>query len=455
MTFRRYLPVSAAVAFAWHEREGAFERLAPPWRTVRVVERSGGIRDGARVTLDLGFPAGRWRLEHHGYVAGRAFHDRQLSGPFARYSHAHRFLTEGEGCVLEDHLDWRLPGAPLSAPADAFVRHEFSRLFAWRHRVTLDDLERAASRATSLAIAVTGASGFLGRELCAYLATQGHRVHRLVRGRAAGSDEIAWDPARGELDPRTLSGLDAVVHLAGAGIAEQPWTPARKRELVESRVRSTGTLARALAACTNGPRVLVSASAVGYYGDRGDEALEESSPSGRGFLAELARTWEGAAEPAVRAGVRVVHPRIGIVLWPRGGALEKLVPPFRFGVGGPLGDGRAWWSWIGLHDLLDALLFAAETQAVEGPFHAVAPGAVRQGELARALGHALSRPALVPAPAFALRALLGREKADEMLLASQRLRPDALLRAGFRFRDPELAPLLARLYGSPRLVAAA
>ncbi len=455
MTFRLRLPVNAADAFSWHEREGAFERLTPPWHGVRVIERSGGIRDGARVTLELGFPAGRWRLEHHGYVAGREFHDRQLSGPFARYSHAHRFLPDGERCVLEDHLDWRLPAEPFSAPADAFVRQEFSRLFAWRHRVTLEDLERAASRPAPLALAVTGASGFLGRELCAYLASQGHRVRRFVRGRRAGPDEIAWDPARAELDPKSLSGLDAVVHLAGAGIAELPWTPARKRELLESRVRSTRTLARSLAECTDGPRVLVSASAVGYYGDRGDVALEESSPSGRGFLAELARDWEGAAEPAVRAGVRVAHPRIGIVLWPRGGALEKLVTPFRLGAGGPLGDGRAWWSWIGLHDLLDALLFAASTPAMVGPFHAVAPGAVRQGELSRALGHALSRPAFMPAPAFALRALLGREKADEMLLASQRLRPDALLRAGFRFRDPDLAPLLARLFGGPRLVAAA
>ena len=465
LTFRLALPLCAEQAFAWHERPGAFERLSPPWQRVRELERTGGIRDGARVTLDLGFPAGRWRLEHHDYAAGRAFHDRQLSGRFAKYAHAHRFVADGDGCVLEDQLEWRLPLSPLSAPVDAFVAREFERLFAWRHRVTRRDLEHLALRpGKPLSVGVTGASGFLGRELCAFLSTQGHRVVRFVRAGQEGSspapatveesNAIAWDPARGVLDPASLAGLDAVVHLAGAGIADAPWTPARKRELIESRVRSTDTLARALASAAGGPRVLVSTSAIGWYGDRGDEQLTEASAPGRGFLAELAQRWEAAAEPARTAGVRVVHPRIGLVLWPQAGALAKLAPPFRFGAGGPLGNGRAWWSWITLHDLLDALLFAIENAALTGAFNAVAPKPARQRDVARALGHALARPALVPAPAFALRALLGREQADEMLLASQRVEPVALVAAGFAFRDPELEPALAQLFGIPRLRAA-
>ncbi len=460
LAFTLRLPVSAGQGFAWHERDGAFERLSPPWQPVRIVERSGGIRDGARVTLDLGFPAGRWRLEHFDYQAGVAFHDRQLAGPFARYEHAHRFRDEGGVGVLADELRFALPIAPLSAPAEGLVRARFEHLFAWRHRVTRDDLLRIARRkSATLTIGVTDASGFIGSQLCAFLTTQGHRVKRFVRRAVprSGADSMAWAPERGELDPAALVGLDAIIHLAGAGIADAPWTAARKQELIDSRVRSTDTLARAMAAALpqGGPRALVSCSAIGFYGDRADEKLTEASPAGRGFLADLAQQWERAAEPARAAGVRVVHPRIGIVLWPQSGALAKLALPFQFGAGGPLGDGKAWWSWISLHDLLDALLWAVEDGRAQGPFNAVAPRPVRQKELARTLGRVLSRPALAPAPAFALRALLGREQADEMLLGSQHVLPWLLEAAGFEWRDPELEPALAALYGRPRLTGVA
>ncbi len=450
--FRTRLPVTAATAFAWHERPGAFERLSPPWRPVRIVENTGSLRDGARVTVDLGFPLGHWRLEHHDHKPGSVFNDRQIAGPFAHYEHAHRFRDEPQGSVLEDVLRWRLPLWPLAVPAERHVQHEFERLFAWRHRVTRLDLERIARRTgPALAIGVTGASGFLGSELCAYLSTQGHHVRRFVRaGRPAGAGEIAWDPARGVLEPAHLTGLDAVIHLAGSGIADAPWTAARRAELVGSRVRSTDTLARAMALAVGGPRVLVSTSAIGAYGERGDAVLEESSALGRGFLAELAGAWEAAATPARAAGVRVVHPRIGIVLSPQGGALAKLAAPFRFGVGGPLGNGHAWWSWIGLHDLLDALLFAVETPALSGVLNAVAPEPVRQRELARALGRALGRPSFAPAPALALRLLLGREQADSMLLCSQRVRPAVLQAAGFAWREPGLEALFAAVFGRTR-----
>jgi uncharacterized protein (TIGR01777 family) len=456
LRFDLRLPVSAAQGFAWHEREGAFERLSPPWQPVRILERSGGIRDGARVTLDLGFPAGRWRLEHFDYRAGDAFHDRQLSGPFARYEHAHRFMDDGGIGVLSDELRFALPLAPLSAPAEFLVRARFQQLFAWRHRVTRADLLHVARHKTApLTIGVTGASGFIGTHLCAFLTTQGHSVKRFVRESAAATSgaTIAWDPARGELDPSALIGLDAVVHLAGAGIADAPWTSERKRELVESRVQSTRTLSRSMAAALahGGPRVLVSTSAIGYYGDRADEKLTEASPAGKGFLAELAVEWERAADPAREAGIRVVHPRIGIVLWPSSGALAKLALPFFFGAGGPLGDGKAWWSWISLHDLLDSLLWAVEDGRADGAFNAVSPRPVRQRDLARALGRVLSRPWFAPAPAFALRALLGREQADEMLLGSQHVLPWLLEAAGFEWRDSDLETALGALYGRPRL----
>ena len=304
----------------------------------------------------------------------------------------------------------------------------------------------ADARAGTLAVGVTGARGFIGGALCARLSARGHVVRRFVRVRPPGPGEIAWDPARGELDAGALEGLDAIVHLTGAGLAERPWTRERKRELMESRVGSTRTLALAIAACRRPPRTLVSASAVGWYGDRKDEVLDESSAPGRGFLAELARDWEAAAAPAAEAGVRVVHPRTGIVLARGGGVLGALELPFALGLGGPLAGGRAWWSWIALADLLEAFRLVLEDDRLRGPFNAVSPELVRQAEFTRALGHALRRPAFLPAPGFALEALLGRERAAELLLASQRVRPAVLLAAGFRFAEPALGPYLDRHY---------
>jgi len=305
----------------------------------------------------------------------------------------------------------------------------------------------ADARAGSpLVVGVTGASGFLGGALCRFLAARGDTVRRFVRSRAAGVGEIAWDPARGALDPLALEGLDAVVHLSGASLAEGRWTAARVRELKESRVGATRTLALAVGSCRTPPRVLVSGSAVGWYGNRGDEPLGESSAPGRGFLAELAQEWEAAAAPAAAAGVRVAHSRTGLVLARGDGVLAALERPFALGLGGPLAGGRAWWSWIALSDLLRAFVFALEDERMRGPFNVVSPAPVRQAEFARALGHALGRPAMVPAPAIALRMLLGRERADDMLLASQRVQPAALLAAGFEFEEPSLRPYLDRLY---------
>jgi uncharacterized protein (TIGR01777 family) len=256
------------------------------------------------------------------------------------------------------------------------------------------------------------------------------------------------------LDPAALAGLDAIVHLAGASIGDGAWTAARRRELVASRVDSTALLARTLAERRDGPRVLVSTSAIGRYGDRGEEWLDESSPPGRGFLAQLARDWEAAAEPAARAGVRVVHPRIGLLLWPSDGALVPLLRIFRWGLGGPFGRGRTWWSWVGLPDLLEMLTRAVESDELRGPFNAVAPEPVRQGAFAKVLGRVLRRPAILPAPPVALRLVLGRDRANELLLASARVRPAVLAHLGYRHRDPELEPYLARVLAPARAAAA-
>jgi uncharacterized protein (TIGR01777 family) len=280
----------------------------------------------------------------------------------------------------------------------------------------------------------------VGSALVPFLTTGGHSVVRVGRGAPRGGlppglRDVQWDPERGRLDPAALEGVDVVIHLAGANVGGvgRPRTSRRSpRHAWTPRACSPRRIAR----MERRPRALVSMSASGYYGDRGDELLDESAPPGRGFLAEVAVRWEAAADAARAAGVRVAHPRLGVVLSARGGALAKLLLPFQVGAGGPTGGGRQWWPLLALDDAVGALYFLATCEEVAGPAVLSVPEPARNAEFARALGHVLGRPALVPTPAFALRLALGREQADEVLLASQRAAPRALLAAGFEFRHP-------------------
>lgn len=290
-------------------------------------------------------------------------------------------------------------------------------------------------------IVISGSTGFIGSALVRSLKADGHQVVRLVRGAVApGSDDVAWDPERGALHPEALDGADAVVNLAGEPIAER-WTDANKRRIVESRVRGTALLARTAAASSRPPRVLVSGSAVGVYGDTGDKVVDESSPAGAGFLADVARAWEGAADPARAAGVRVAHPRFGIVISPKGGMIGRLITPFKFGAGGKVGSGRQWQSWVSLDDTVRALRFIIDVPALAGPVNVTSPYPVINEELTRTLARVLGRPSFTPVPAFAMRIVFG-EMADEVLLAGQRVVPKRLLDAGFQFHHPVLEAAL-------------
>lgn len=447
------VPVPSTALFAWHERPGAFERLAPPWQRVEVVRSEGRITDGAQVELRTWLPPGlpvgvpvRWLIEHRDYVAGRQFRDVQLSGPFARWSHLHRFDPGPDAGTsrLTDAIDYALPFGVIGAiGGGAVARRELERLFRYRHAVTLADLERhAAAALPPLTIAVTGASGLIGRALTHFLTTGGHTVVRIGRGPASAQvspqlRDVQWDPAAGRLDARAFDGIDAVVHLAGANVGER-WTPEHRRAILDSRVQGTRLVAETIAGMARPPRVLVSASAIGYYGDRGDEVLDERSGRGRGFLADVTAAWEAAADPARAAGIRVVHPRFGVVLSPSGGALAKLLPLFQLGAGGPLGSGRQWMSVISLDDAVGAVHAVIAREDLAGAVNVVLPEPVRNADFARVLGRVLHRPSLVPAPAFALRLAMGRQQADEVLLASERVVPRRLLAAGFRFRHPTL-----------------
>ncbi len=285
---------------------------------------------------------------------------------------------------------------------------------------------------------ITGSTGLIGTALTASLRADGHEVIRLVRREASGPDEVRWDPGTG-LDEATLGRcgpVDAVVNLAGAGLGDRRWTPAYKREVRASRINSTRTLVSSLTGWSHPPAVMVSASAIGIYGDTGDRHIDEDSPVGDSFLAQLCRDWEAAASPAREAGVRVVHPRTGLVLAPRGGAVGRLLPLFRWGLGGVLGSGRQYWSWISLLDEVRALRFAIDCAELSGPVNLTGPQPVTNAEFTRALGRVLHRPTFVPAPAIALRAVIG-EFADAVL-TGQRVLPGRLLAAGFEFRHPSV-----------------
>ncbi len=294
-------------------------------------------------------------------------------------------------------------------------------------------------------IAVTGASGLVGKALTPALRANGFEVIRLVRRSPQASDEARWDPDAGSIDAAALRGVSGAIHLAGDNIAEGRWTEAKKARIRNSRVRGTELIAGALAKLTPKPRVLISASAIGYYGSRGDEALDERAEAGSGFLAEVCRDWEQATQVAEQADIRVVNARIGIVLASEGGALAKMKMPFAFGVGGRIGDGRQYMSWIVLEDLISALLFALQRADLRGPVNLVSPDPVTNAYFTKTLARTLKRPAVLPVPKFALRVGLGSEMANEMLIGGARVIPAALHANGFMWKYTTLEAALDSL----------
>jgi uncharacterized protein (TIGR01777 family) len=294
-------------------------------------------------------------------------------------------------------------------------------------------------------VVVSGAGGLIGTALCRSLAADGHELLRLVRRPAASQSELTWDPQAGKLEGSRLEGVDAVVHLAGAGVGDHRWTSSYKREIRDSRVLGTRTLVHALRSLEAPPKVLVSASAVGIYGDRGDEIITEVSAPGTGFLVDVTRAWEAEAQAATAFGIRVVTPRTGLVIAGHGGAFAPLIRAVRLFAGGPLGNGQQWWPWITLADEVAAIRFLIDHD-LHGPVNLTAPAPERNGPLIRALARALHRPAIVPAPAFALRIVLG-EFADDVL-GGQRAIPEVLIEAGFEFEHPTLAQAIPWLVES-------
>jgi len=293
-------------------------------------------------------------------------------------------------------------------------------------------------------VLVSGSHGLVGRALIKSLLNRGDTVSRLVREAPSGSNDIEWHPNQDQIDARKLNGFDAVVHLAGESIASGRWSPEKKTRIRESRIKGTKLLSAALAQASHPPRVFVSASAIGFYGNRGNEVLTEQSAAGNDFLAGVCKEWEQSAEPAAEKGIRLVKARFGIILDKDGGALAKMLPPFRMGIGGRIGDGKQWMSWIGLADVIGALEFVIENQALSGPVNFVAPNPVTNATFTSALGRILGRPTFLPVPAFGARLAFG-EMADALLLSSQRVEPKRLNETAYRFRYSNLNDALSEI----------
>ena len=296
-------------------------------------------------------------------------------------------------------------------------------------------------------VLITGATGLIGRALTNALEGRGDTVIPVTRSPSASGPSVRWDPQRGRLDPADVAGADAAVHLAGEGIGDKRWTEAHKARVLDSRVRATTLLAETLAGLARPPSVMVSSSAVGFYGDRGDEILTEQSDSGDDFLSDVCRQWEESTLPASEAGIRVPRVRTGLVLTSEGGIFPRVLLPFRFGVGGRLGTGGQWWPWITLRDEIRAILHLLDHEDLSGPFNLSAPNPVTNAEFTRTLSDVLHRPRFFAVPSPALKLVLGREMAEELILVSQRVVPRKLLDAGFKFEDPDLEPALRRMLG--------
>lgn len=447
---RLQLDVPVEKLYHWHTLPGAFERLTPPWEAMTLVDAQGeGVDAHKWLKMRMGKTPLHWLARHRVELDNRLFVDVQAQGPFAYWQHQHHFRAiEDQRSELLDAIEYRLPLAPFSRVAGSFVHQKLERMFAYRHRVTTQDilthLHYQKENASPMKILVSGASGLIGSALVPFLTTGGHQVSTLVRHRPHHANEVQWDIKNQVLDPQLIEGFDAVIHLAGESIMGR-WTEEKKASILESRIQSTRLLVNTFKQLAAPPRVFVCSSAVGYYGDRGELPVSESDAVGSGFLADVCAAWESEAVKAAET-TRVVLARTGVVLSGSGGALGQMLLPFQMGVGGALGSGQQYMSWISLDDILRAFYHCLYTEELSGPVNFTAPEPVTNKRLTQALASVLHRPALFQVPGFALQLLMG-EMADEMLLSSTRALPNRLVSSGFVFQYPDLKQGLRHVLG--------
>jgi|HubBroStandDraft_6_1064221.scaffolds.fasta_scaffold81430_2 uncharacterized protein (TIGR01777 family) len=455
--YRSRMPASAMEVFAWHMRQGAFSRFAPSWDRMRLIADGHPIREGSHAEIDVSIgPLWlRWTAEHHDFEPGRRFRDVQIRGPFARWEHTHTIEPEGtDESWLEDRIEYVLPYGPIGRwLGRGWAKRKLRSTFQYRHRTLADDLSahhraRAASGTgtSGMRIVVSGSSGLIGSSLVPFLTTGGNSVTRLVRRDRSGGPAVRWDPVLGTIDREGLEDYDALVHLAGENISSGRWNARTKKLIRDSRLEGTRLLCETINRLQKPPKTLVCASAIGFYGDRGDEVLDERFAAGEGFLADLCKDWETLTESVRPRGIRVVNVRFGVVLSPAGGALAKMLTPFKLGAGGVVGSGRQYLSWIAIDDAVGAIHHAITSESLNGPVNVVSPNPVTNRDFTKTLGRVLRRPTVLPMPAFAARLAFG-EMADELLLASTRVVPHRLEETAYKFRHPDLEPALRHLLG--------
>jgi uncharacterized protein len=448
--------------FEYHANPGALNRLIPPWENITIQQRSDSLIVASEVILKnslFGLPV-TWRARHTELNPPESFQDIQLSGPFKTWIHDHHFQSDGTGrSTLQDRIRFEMKFGLIGTVASPMVLAKLKAMFAYRHRTTQADLclQNFLKPFTSnrpLRIGVTGSTGMIGHRLVDLISVLGHRAVRILRPTSLdraqdfpiSATAVVWQPGRGFSDNATMQDLDAVIHLAGMGIASGRWTAASKQSIRASRIEGTKQLVGDLCNLGTPPKAFVCASGVGFYGDRSADILDESESAGGDFLAKLAVDWESAASGFERSGNRVVIGRLGIALHPRQGALSKLLLPFRIGLGGPIGSGRQYWSWIDIDDAAAGFLYLAANPKCIGVYNLVAPEQTDNRTFSKTLASVLFRPSLLPAPSFALRILLG-EMADAMLLSSTRAHCKRLVDEGFPFRSPSLKDCLRHVLG--------
>ncbi len=438
--------------FDWFERKGSFRRLMPPWEVAEEVRADETLEDGAQRIFR--FPMGpikmTWVAEHLGYQPPEKFEDIMKKGPFRSWHHVHRFIEKDGGTVVHDEVDYKLPMGVLGRIfGSRNVRNRLNRMFRARENRLIRDLERHSDfkHLDRKRILLAGASGLIGKQLAAFLDTGGHEIWRLVRRTpVANQNEIEWNPSKGTIDDSAIEGFDIVIHLGGAGIGDRRWTKSRMALIEKSRTESTGLLARTLASLKQKPEVFLVASAIGWYGNRGDEILDEQSEAGTGFLPETCLAWEASADPARQAGIRTIHARTGVVLDASGGALEKMLLPAKMGAGGPIGFGRQWFSWISMDDQIYALHHLVMSPNTEGAYNITSPEPLQQKNFAKALGRVLRRPAFMPTPPLAIWFLYGK-MGVALTTESQRVMPTRLTEEGYRFQHQDAESALRDALG--------
>ena len=459
-THKKQYEASKQELWNWYNSPGAFRRIMPEWDGIKPVQ-VGSLKNGEETIfkVSIGPIKRKWVARHHSVVENETFSDRMIKGPFGKWNHQHSFVGSGNDTEVQDTIDWKLPLHILTGWTAAItVIPRMNQMFRYRSEKVANDLKQIQKTRDlpRQRVLVSGSTGMIGLQLCAFLEAAGHDVHRLLRVDSKlpadinSEKVIRWNDKTGKIINGDMNGFDSVIHLAGAGIGDKRWSQKRKDIIRDSRVIPTANLSKVLAGLDQPPKAFLSGSAIGYYGDRGTTSVDESSSKGDGFLSETCSQWEQSSSVAEEAGIRVSHLRSGIVISPLGGALAKLLLPTKMGGGGPVGGGRQIQSWISLDDEIYAIHHLMMQDTSQGAYNLTSPNSVSQKMFAKKLGHVLRRPAFMPLPKFALQLMFG-EMGKVLITEGQDVKPTRLQESGFVFTYSDLENCLRNCLGRVKI----